>query len=119
MGLTLQLKMNLVWTMLEDPMNIQVQLNVSMERTLTCLGPTISPKNVRSGVTFCNHATSHMRLVALNIWNICLTKVNESLHLGMVFQLVEDGIGNLVKWLKDWHETMFEDKNACNKRCHE
>jgi hypothetical protein len=32
-----------------------------------------------------------------------------------VFQHVEDGLGNLIKQLKDWHETMLEHKNAHKK----
>jgi len=33
-------------------------------------------------VTFCEHATSHMRILACNICNIRLTKANAVLHLG-------------------------------------
>jgi hypothetical protein len=29
---------------------------------------------------FYDHVTSHMKVLPLNIWNICLTKANESLH---------------------------------------
>jgi hypothetical protein len=63
-----------------------------------------------------DHATSHMRILASNIWNIHLTKANESLHPRLVFQCVEDNLGNSIKWLKDWHETILEHKNAYNKR---
>jgi hypothetical protein len=30
---------------------------------------------------------------------------------------MEDGLGNLIKQLKDWHETMLEHKNA-HKKCY-
>jgi hypothetical protein len=29
---------------------------------------------------FYDHVTSHMKVLASDIWNICLTKANESLH---------------------------------------
>ncbi len=28
---------------------------------------------------------------------------------------MEDGLGNLIRRLKDWHETMLKQKNSCNK----
>jgi hypothetical protein len=28
-------------------------------------------------------------------------------------------LGNNVKWLKDWHETMLNHTNVCTKWCHE
>jgi hypothetical protein len=28
-------------------------------------------------------------------------------------------LGNNVKWLKNWHETMFNHTNVCIKWCHE
>jgi hypothetical protein len=70
-------------------------------------------------VTLCEHATSHMRVLACNICNIRLTKANAVLHLGLVLHYAEDGLGNSVKWLKDWHETMFNHTNVRTKRCHE
>ncbi len=48
-------------------------------------------------VTFCEHATSHMRVLACNIRNIRLTKANAVLHQGLVLHHVEDGLGNNVK----------------------
>jgi hypothetical protein len=63
-------------------------------------------------VTFCEHATSHMRVLACNICNICFTKANVALHLGLVLHCVKNGLGNNVKWLKNWHETMFNHTNV-------
>ncbi len=70
-------------------------------------------------MTLCEHATSHMRVLACNIRNIRLTKANAILHPGLMLHYVEDGLGNSVKQLKDWHETMFNHTNVCTKRCHE
>jgi len=68
-------------------------------------------------VTLCEHATSHMRVLACNIHNIHLTKANAISHLGLVLRRVENGLGNNVKWLKDWHETMLNHTNVRTKRC--
>jgi hypothetical protein len=65
-------------------------------------------------VTLCEHATSHMRVLACNIHNIRFTKANVILHQGLVLHHVEDGLGN-IKHLKDWHETMFNHTNVCTK----
>jgi hypothetical protein len=70
-------------------------------------------------VTLCEHATSHMRVLSCNIRNIHLTKANAISHPGLVLHRVEDGLGNNVKQLKDWHETMFNHTNVCTKRFHE
>jgi hypothetical protein len=66
-------------------------------------------------VTLCVHATSHMRILACNIRNTHLTKANAVLHPGLVLYHIEDGLGNSVKWFKDWHETMFNHTNARTK----
>jgi hypothetical protein len=47
-------------------------------------------------VTFCEHATSHMRILTCNICNIHLTKANAFLHPRLMLQHVEDGLGNNV-----------------------
>jgi hypothetical protein len=52
-------------------------------------------------VTLCEHATSHMIILAYNIRNICLTKANVVLHPRLVLHRIEDGLGNSVKPLKD------------------
>jgi hypothetical protein len=36
-----------------------------------------------------------------------------------VLHRVEDGLGNSVKRLKDWYETMLNHTNVHIKRCHE
>jgi hypothetical protein len=63
-------------------------------------------------VTLCEHATLHMRIMACNIPNICLTKVNAVSHLKLILHHVENGLGNSVKWFKDWHETMLNHTNV-------
>jgi len=70
-------------------------------------------------VTLCEHATSHMKVLACNIRNRHLTKANAISHLGLVLRRVEDGLENSVKRVKDWHETMLNHTNVRTKRCHE
>jgi hypothetical protein len=60
-----------------------------------------------------------MKVLACNICNIHLTKVNVVLHPRLVLHHVEDGLGNSVKWFKDWHGTMFDHTNVHTKQCHE
>ncbi len=52
-------------------------------------------------MTFCEHAISHMRILACNICIIHFTKANAILHPKLVLHHVKDGLGNNVKWLKD------------------
>jgi TFIIF-interacting CTD phosphatase-like protein len=59
-----------------------------------------------------------MKVVALEIQNIHLTKMNESLHLKMLLHHVDDGLVYLVHSLKDWHETMLTHTNVRKKRSH-
>ncbi len=70
-------------------------------------------------MTFCEHATSHMKVLACNIHNIHLTKANVVLHPRLMLHHVENGLGNNIKRLKDWHETMFNHTNVRTKQCHE
>ncbi len=70
-------------------------------------------------VTLCEHATSHMRLLACRFHNIHLTKANVVLHPGLMLHHIKDGLGNSVKGLKNWHETMLNHTNVHIKRCHE
>jgi hypothetical protein len=60
----------------------------------------ITNKCKKDDVTLCEHATSHMRVLACNICNICLTKANAILHLGLLLHHVENGLGNSVKGSK-------------------
>jgi hypothetical protein len=60
-----------------------------------------------------------MKVPACNICDIRLTKANVVLHPGLMLHHVEDGLGNSVKRLKDWHETMLNHTNVRTKQCHE
>ncbi len=66
-------------------------------------------------VTLCEHATSYMKILACNIHNICLAKANAILQPGLVLHHIEDGLRNNVKWLENWHETMFNHTNVPTK----
>jgi len=75
-----------------------------MEKVLAQLVTTmqdITNECKKGDVTFCEHGTSHMRVLACNIHNICLTKANAILHPGLVLHHVEKGFGNNVKQLKN------------------
>jgi hypothetical protein len=99
-----------------------INSSIPMERALAQLVITmqkITNECKEGDVTLCEHVTSHMRVLACNIHNIRLTKANAVSHLGLVLHCIEDGLRNSVKWLKDWHETMFNHTNVHTKRCHE
>ncbi len=66
-------------------------------------------------VTLCEHATPHMKILACNICNIHFTKANAILHQRLVLHRIEDGLGNTIKWLKEWHEIMFNHTNVHTK----
>jgi hypothetical protein len=57
----------------------------------------------------CNHVTSLFKLLHV-------TRVNESMHPRMVFNWVEDCLGNLVNRLKDWHQIMLKNVDSCNEK---
>ncbi len=81
-----------------------INSSTPMERALTQLVTTMqeTTNECKEGdVTFCQHATSHMRILACNICNICLTKANAILHPGLMLHCIENGLGNSVKQLKD------------------
>jgi len=102
--------------------NDKINSSTPMERAFAQLVTTmqeITNECKENNVTLCEHATSHMRILACNIRNIHLTKANATSHPGLVLHRVEDGLGNSVKRFKDWHETMFNHTNVCTKRCHE
>jgi hypothetical protein len=48
----------------------------------------------KGDVTFYEHATSHMTIMACNIHNIYFTKANAIIHLRLVLHYIEDGLGN-------------------------
>jgi hypothetical protein len=43
-----------------------------------------------------------LHVIAIDVWGIRPSKVNEVMHLSMVFHCVNDGLGNLVHRMKDW-----------------
>jgi hypothetical protein len=66
-----------------------------MERALAQLVTTmqeIANECKEGDVTLCEHATSHMKVLACNIRNICFTKENVVLHPRLVLHHVEDGL---------------------------
>jgi hypothetical protein len=99
-----------------------INLVASVDRTFVCLCYTmqeIMNECSLRGVAFLDHANSFFIVVASEIWNICFTKANESLHPGLRLHRVDSGLGNFVHRLKDWHETMFSHNFARKKRTHE
>ncbi len=48
----------------------------------------------QGGVQLINHTTSLLCVIATDVRGIRLSKVNEVMHLGMVFHCVNDGLGN-------------------------
>ncbi len=48
------------------------------------------------GVQLIDHTTLLLHVIAPNVWGICFSKVNEVMHIGMVFHCVNDGLGNSV-----------------------
>jgi hypothetical protein len=102
--------------------NDTINSSTPLERALAQLATImqeITNECKKADVTLCEHATSHMRILACNIHNICLTKANAISHPRLVLHHIKDGLGNNVKWLKDWHETMFNHTNVRTKQCHE
>jgi hypothetical protein len=71
------------------------------------------------GVQLIDHTTSLLHVIATDVQGIRLSKVNEVMHLGMVFHCVNDGLGNSVHRMKDWHETMLKHRNIHKKRARE
>jgi hypothetical protein len=71
------------------------------------------------GVQLIDHTTSLLCVIAIDVWGIHLSKVNEVMHLGMVFHCINDELGNSVHRMKDWHETMLKHGNIGKKRVHE
>ncbi len=46
------------------------------------------------GVQLIDHTTSLLRVIAINVQGIRLSKVNEIIHPNMVFHCVNTGLGN-------------------------
>jgi hypothetical protein len=98
--------------------NDTINPSTPMERALAQLVTTmqeITNECKEGDVTLCEHAISHMKVLAYNIRNIHLTKAHGVLHPRLVLHRVEDGLENSVKRLKDWHETMFNHTNVHTK----
>jgi hypothetical protein len=72
-----------------------------------------------SGVQLIDYTTSLLHVIVIDVRGIQLFKVNEVMHLDMVFHCVNDGLGNSVHQMKDWHEMMLEHGNICKKKVHE
>jgi hypothetical protein len=70
-------------------------------------------------VQLIDHTTSLLCIIATNVQSIRLFKVNEVMHPSIVFHCVNDGLGNLVHKMKDWHEMMLEHGNIRKKKAHE
>jgi len=82
----------------------QINSIAPLEEALVCLNHTmqeIVEECTQGGVALRDHATSIMKIVALEIQNICLIKANESLHSRMRLHHVNDGLKYLVHRLKD------------------
>jgi hypothetical protein len=101
-----------------DTINSSTPMEGTLAQLVTIM-QEITNECKEGNVTLCEHATSHTRLLACNIHDICFTKANVVLHLKLVLYRVKDGLGNSVKRLRDWHETMFNHTNVHTKRCHE
>ncbi len=97
-----------------DTINSSTQMERAFAQLVITMQETTNECK-KGDVTLCEHATSHMRALAYNIRNICLTKMSVILHLGLVLHCREDGLGNNVKQLKYWHETMFNHTNVRTK----
>ncbi len=70
-------------------------------------------------VELSNHVTSLLEQVGSNNHHLCLAQVNESIHSIMVFCWVDDGFGNSINQMKDWHKTMMEHLNTHKKKIRE
>ncbi len=74
------------------------------KKTLVWMGDIIQKitnEIKEGGVQLIDHATSLLRVIATYVWSIHLSKVNEIMHLDMVFHCVNDGLGNSVHRMKD------------------
>jgi hypothetical protein len=88
-----------------------------MERTLFWLQDPMAKITSQCkeliNVQLCDHATSCLQIVASKIQALHVNHANESMHLDMVLNHMEDGLGNSVNHIKDWHETILQHANSC------
>ncbi len=76
-----------------------------VEKTFTQMGDIMQEiiNEVKEGkVQLIDRTTSLLHVIAIDVWGIRPSKVNEVMHLSMVFHCVNDGLGNLVHRMKDW-----------------
>jgi len=96
--------------------------SISKEKALARMGDIMQEiinEVKEGGVQFIDHTTSLLHVIETNVKGIRLSKVNKVKHHGMVFHCINDGLGNSVHQMKDWHGTMLEHGNICKKRAHE
>jgi hypothetical protein len=100
--------------------NVPKGSSAPMDQTLACLHEIMVKIaiecTISASVELCNHATSLLQGIGSNIHHLHLVQVNKSMHLRMVFRWVDDGFGNSINWMKDWHETMMEHLDTRKKR---
>jgi hypothetical protein len=93
-----------------------------MEKTFAQIGDIMQKiinEVKEGGVQLIDHTTSLLRVIATNVRGIHLSKVNEVMHPNMVFHCINDGLGNSLHQMKDWHDTMLKHGNIRKKRAHE
>ncbi len=83
-----------------DTINSSTPMEKALAQLVTIM-QEITNECKEGDVTLCEHATSHMRVLACNIHNIRFIKANAVSHPRLVLHCVEDGLGNSVKWFKD------------------
>jgi len=92
-----------------------------VEKSFTWMGDIMQEiiNEVKEGaVQLINHTTSLLCVIVTYVWGVQLSKANEVMHLNMVFHCINDGLGNSVHQMKDWHETMLEHGNIHKKKVH-
>jgi hypothetical protein len=75
-----------------------------MEKTFVQMGDILQEiinEMKEGGVQLIDHTTLLLCVIATDVRGIRLSKVNEIMHLGMVFHCVNDGLGNSVHRMKD------------------
>jgi hypothetical protein len=93
--------------------------STSMEKTFARMGDIMQEiinEVKKGGVQLIDHTTSLSHVFVIDVQSICLSKVNEVMRPIMVFHCVNDGLGNSVHRMEDWHETMLEHGNIRKKR---
>jgi arginine deiminase len=96
--------------------------STSLKKTLAQMGDIMQKiinEIKEGGVQLIDHTTSLLHVIATNVRGIRLSKVNEFMHLDMVFHFVNDGLFNSLHRMKDWHETILEHGNIRQKKVHE